>query len=190
MLNRLNEINIIESYSGSYYFTDNENPKTESYNSTKYRVNDGSLRVVITFKKNQKPKSFQLAEINGVSALFYGELYNFAELIDKLNWNNGYKKDVSFSHLCCLLYQKYGFYFAKYINGMFSIVLRDQKKDVFLVIVDRFGLARPIYYKMSGKLNFSTHLKLLLEKREIDHDIDKDSLALFLKYSYITTARR
>ena len=189
MLNRPNEINIIASYTGAYCFNNNEDSRRENNNSRSYIVNDESLTLQIHFKKNQKPRDFQIAKWNNIAALFYGELYNFDELIDRLNWNDGDKRDLSFSHLCCLLYQKYGLYFAKYINGMFSLILRDRKKDLFLIIVDRFGLTKPIYYKISGKLYFSTHLKILLAKQDIDRDIDKESLALFLKYSYIPSPR-
>ena len=54
-----------------------------------------------------------------------------------------------------------------------------------LLIVDRFGLARPIYYSISKRLLFSSHLKRLLLHDEVKTEIDEKSLALFLKYSYI-----
>jgi len=185
MLNRLNEINCIESYAGAYCFSSKKYSISENNDSRRYIVNDESLKLKINFKENQRLTNFLVARLNGVAALFYGELYNFDELIDKVNWNNGDKKELSFSQLCCLLYQKYGLDFAKYINGMFSLVLKDREKNVFLLIVDRFGSARPVYYNISSKLYFSTHLKHLLSSDEISADIDKNSLALFLKYSYI-----
>lgn len=189
MLNRLNELNIIESYIGSYNFYRADTSICRADDHTRYIFNDERLTLKAGFKIDQRSNHFRIARLSGISTLFYGELYNFDELIDKLNWNDGDKRNLSFSFLCCLLYQKYGFEFAKHINGMFSIVLRDRMEDVFLLIVDRFGLARPIYYSLSAKLNFSSHLKLLLETHEINRDINKDSLALFLKYSYIPSSR-
>ena len=189
MLNRANEINIIESYTGAYCFSSKKDPISKKNDFRSYTVNDENLKLKINFRENQRPKNFQIARLNSISALFYGELYNFDELIDKLNWNDGDKKELSFSHLCCLLYQKYGIDFAEYINGMFSLALRDRKGDIFLLIVDRFGFAKPIYYKLSDKLHFSSHLKLLLQVNEINRDIDENSLALFLKYSYIPSPR-
>lgn len=185
MLNRVNELNIIKSYIGIYQLDGNGTPPTRDSYLDNYSSGDSRLKLHIDFKDSQRQRDYQLAGLNGISALFYGELYNFDELIDKLNWNDGENRDLSFSQLCCLLYQKYGLDFAKHINGMFSLVLRDRKENVFLLIVDRFGSARPIYYNISSKLYFSTHLKHLLSSDEISADIDKNSLALFLKYSYI-----
>lgn len=188
MLNRLNEINVIESYNGTYRLRDDVSvPNPDS--SSDCFFSDNKLILDVAFKPRGIQGSPGMATVNGVFSLFWGELYNFDELIEIVHWRHDHKRKPTFSFLACLLYQKYGFDFAKYINGIFSVALRDTKRDIFLLIVDRFGSARPIYYKLSSKLVFSTHLKSLSGINDIIADIDQESLAMFLKYSYIPSPR-
>lgn len=189
MLNRANEKNMIRSYFGVYdlYHVNRFSHIHEDNNC--YMYYDEKLRLKTILSESKGYKGFRLTTQDSISVLFYGELYNFSELIDKINRDIKDQEYLSFSHLCCLLYQKYGCYFAKYINGIFSLVLRDSKEDVLLLIVDRFGLARPVYYNISSRLTFSSHLKFLLESKEFSSDIDKDALSLFLKYGYIPSPK-
>ena len=185
MLNRKNEINIIDSYTGIYDFKENDSSTIRINDSIEYLICDKNLRLMIDLKDKEKKTEFKFSDSDNISALFFGELFNFKELIEKINWGISDKETLSFSKLCCLLYKKFGVHFAKHINGMFSVVLRDKKEKLLLLIVDRFGSARPIYYNISAKLFFSSHLKKLLLNCEVDENIDKNALALFLKYSYI-----
>jgi len=191
MLSRINEINIIKSYYGTYNRGRRKSALIKDNYFNNHQIRDERAFLQINFKEVQLSKDFKIGKLghNNISALFYGEIFNYDELINMIEWNQSNKKELSFSTLCCFLYQKYGIYFAKYINGMFSLVLRDEKEDILLLLVDRFGLSKPIYYRLSGDVCFSSHLKRLLRDSNLKKEIDEASLALFLKYSYIPSPR-
>ena len=98
-------------------------------------------------------------------------------------------KTISFSYLCCILYQKYGLQFARKISGLFSIVLIDENKKKLCLLADPFGSARPLYYYVSDKIIFSNQFKMLMKINEINPKIDEKGIALFLKYSYVPSPR-
>jgi asparagine synthase (glutamine-hydrolysing) len=182
MLNRINEINIVKSFFGVYdlYGCSSITRRGKSF------VNDNKLKLNLKFQQDVQKDKFSLAEIKNISAFFFGELYNYEELVKKVSWQ---QNEISFSQLCCLLYKRFGISFAKFINGMFSIILRDQENDTLLLIVDRFGAAKPIYYNISSSLKFSSELKHFFIEDFGKREIDTDALSLFLKYSYIPSPK-
>jgi asparagine synthase (glutamine-hydrolysing) len=197
MFNRLNEIDHIESFIGIH--TSGKQRHNVHFNRALLKCQDeksilfysiGNYVFCLNFRKKEGRKKFQLTKINPkITAFFYGEMYNFGELciacgIGKADWKN-----ISFSALCSILYQKYGLRFASKINGIFSIVLIDGDAEKLYLFADRFGSARPIYYYISDKMIFSNQLKLLIKIPEINKVIDEQSMALFLKYSYVPAPR-
>jgi len=100
MLNRANEKNIIRSYFGVYdlYHVNRFSHIHEDNNC--YMYYDEKLKLKTILSESKGYKEFRLTTQDNISVLFYGELYNFYELIDKVNWNIKDQEDLSFSHLC------------------------------------------------------------------------------------------
>lgn len=184
MLNRVNEYSILQSYSGIYNIYGEGITLVNDCNGSQI-LKDSKLCLKAVYRKTPMHIDMSCPSGSNISALFFGELYNFKELADKINWPVDDRHNLTFSHLTALLYRKYGISFVKHINGMFSLILRDPIEEVFLVAVDRFGSDRPIYYSVTSKLYFASHLRILLLNHDCSREIDKDSLTLFLKYSYI-----
>jgi asparagine synthase (glutamine-hydrolysing) len=197
MLNRLNEIDHIESFIGIH------TSGKQRYNlkfirallncQTKKSIllhNRDDYFLCLNSREKEDPETFQLIQVDPkITAFFYGEMYNFGELCAACSIGNADWSNISFSALCCILYKKYGLRFAQKINGIFSIVLIDENKKQVCLFADRFGSARPIYYHISDKMIFSNQLKLLIKIPEINKVIDEQSMALFLKYSYVPSPR-
>ena len=71
------------------------------------------------------------------------------------------------------------------ISGMFSIALYDTEHDCLYLIRDRMG-EKPLYYGWSGDVFlFSSELKPLKKFHGFSGEIDRNVLALFLKYDYV-----
>lgn len=89
-----------------------------------------------------------------------GEVYNYIELISahKSEFTPHTESDVE---IIPFLYRKYGITFLNLINGMFSMVLIDQKTSERFLIRDRFG-KKPLYYnKKPDEIIFSSEIKAL-----------------------------
>jgi len=71
------------------------------------------------------------------------------------------------------------------ISGMFSIALYDNEHESLYLIRDRMG-EKPLYYGWSGDVFlFSSELKPLKKFHGFSGEIDRNVLALFLKYDYV-----
>jgi asparagine synthase (glutamine-hydrolysing) len=70
-------------------------------------------------------------------------------------------------------------------NGMFAFALWDRQQRALYLARDRFG-EKPLYYGWTnGTLLFGSELKALLAHPAFRGEIDRDALALFLRYNCI-----
>jgi len=122
--------------------------------------------------------------------VFNGEIYNHLSLrreLDSLNagvtWS-GYSDTETL--LTCI--DVWGLEETiKKCSGMFAIALFDQKDNSICLIRDRMG-EKPLYYGVqNGVFLFGSELKSLKKHPAFLGEIDRNSLALQLKYSYIPT---
>ncbi|MCO4783753.1 MAG: asparagine synthase (glutamine-hydrolyzing) [Candidatus Cloacimonetes bacterium] len=121
--------------------------------------------------------------------VFNGEIYNFKDLkleletIAPMRWRGHSDTEVL---LKCI--EQYGFESTlSKLNGMFSIALYDQKCQDLYFARDRAG-EKPLYYGQQGDFFFfGSELKPFLHHPNFKKDIDRDSLASFLRYNYVPT---
>src|SRR5260370_14892599 len=70
-------------------------------------------------------------------------------------------------------------------NGMFAFALWDAQERQLHVAGDRAG-EKPLYYGMfKGALAFACEVKALRAHPDFDAEIDRGSLALYLRHSYV-----
>jgi len=75
----------------------------------------------------------------------------------------------------------------KKCSGMFAIALFDKKDNSIYLVRDRMG-EKPLYYGVqNGVFLFGSELKALKKHPAFQGEIDRNSLALQLKYNYIPT---
>ncbi len=120
---------------------------------------------------------------------FNGEIYNHLELRIRLNNDSsGTIKWTGSSDTETLLscFEIWGIdKTLQEISGMFAIVLYDTKGRSLYLIRDRMG-EKPLYYGWGGdSFLFGSELKSLKAFQGFSGEIDRDALALFLKYDYI-----
>lgn len=116
---------------------------------------------------------------------FNGEIYNFKEIRKELE-EKGYSF-VSWSDTEVILkgYHCWGMEVVKKFIGMFAIALYDKVKEKVILIRDRAGVKPLYWYRKGDVLLFGSELKALYEHPGFEKNIDANSLALFLQYSYI-----
>lgn len=109
-----------------------------------------------------------------------GEIYNNKEVLEKLKENGFVFKTESDSELFLKAYVYYGKDVCKYINGVYSVAIwNDKKKELFLAR-DRFGV-RPAYYSvLNNNFIFGSEIKSVLEFPEMEAVVTKEGLCEIL----------
>jgi asparagine synthase (glutamine-hydrolysing) len=120
---------------------------------------------------------------------FNGEIYNHLELRGKLeidsenelNWNG--HSDTETLLQC---FDLWGIDRSlERIKGMFAIAIYDTIDKALYLIRDRMG-EKPVYYGwINNNFVFGSEIKSIKQFNGFQGEIDRDSLALFLKYDYI-----
>jgi asparagine synthase (glutamine-hydrolysing) len=123
--------------------------------------------------------------------VFNGEIYNHLELrrgLEKealegtnLKWKGHSDTETL---LCC--FSRWGVKKTlEHTVGMFSIALWDREEQQLHLARDRFG-EKPLYYGWVGKaFVFGSELKALCSHPEFSNPVDRNVLALYMRYCYV-----
>lgn len=120
--------------------------------------------------------------------VFNGEIYNFRELRDGLTalgktFRGSSDTEVMLEHICT-----HGLASAvRQLNGMFAFALWDREQRTLNLVRDRLG-EKPLYYGWMGRtFLFGSELKALCVHRDFRAELDRDAVALYLRYAYVPT---
>ena len=109
--------------------------------------------------------------------VFNGEIYNYKHLRKKLSNRKFYTN--SDTEVLLYLYEEKGEDFVKLLNGIFSFVIYDKKKDTLFSGRDRLGVKPLYYFKDKRKIIFSTEIKpiLIIQKTKFNTDAVKSYIS-------------
>jgi asparagine synthase (glutamine-hydrolysing) len=114
-----------------------------------------------------------------------GEIYNHAELRERLERAGHVFRTRCDTEVLVHLYEERGPAFVDQLRGMFAIALWDRLERRLILARDRFGI-KPLYYRVEhGELSFASELKALLRVPGFSREIDIDALEAFLAFNSI-----
>jgi asparagine synthase (glutamine-hydrolysing) len=119
---------------------------------------------------------------------FNGEIYNFLELRETLA-SSGHKfQGHSDTEVMLAAFDEWGVERAvKNFVGMFAFALWDERECALHLVRDRAG-EKPLYYGWAGDaFLFGSELKALRAHAGWVGEIDRNALALFMRYNYVPT---
>lgn len=118
--------------------------------------------------------------------IFNGEIYNFKLLKNQLKAKNIHFNTSSDTEVLLEAISFWGLEGAlKKVSGMFSIAIWDKKKLILSLIRDRMGI-KPLYYYFDGlSFAFASEIKALKMLPWLDFEIDKKSLASYVRLNYV-----
>ena len=124
---------------------------------------------------------------NNSAIVFNGEIYNHndlrseLELISKRNWSGHSDTETLLAAI-----EEWGFEETlKKVKGMYSIALWNKSSKNLLLACDRIG-EKPLYYGwVNNQFVFASELKALKKFPQFTNQIDRSSLALFLRFNSI-----
>jgi len=122
--------------------------------------------------------------------VYNGEIYNFSDIRSELVGSGRATsfKGTSDTEVILAALSVWGIESAlSRFNGMFAFALWDRERRTLTLARDRVG-EKPLYYGMTGStLLFGSELKALRKHPAWSFEIDRGSLPLFMRYSYIPT---
>ncbi len=162
----------------------NRGPDNQNYKL--YRVFDlnlymlhSRLNIIDINKRSNQPYFFK-----DYAIIFNGEIYNYLELKHDLK-----KKGIKFStnsdtEVLLKSYLFYGLKFLKNLEGMWSFVILNKKKQQVLISRDRFG-EKPLFYTFKKKeLYFGSEIKFIKSLSNKKFKINDDHLIKYLFFGY------
>jgi len=156
----------------SYYYSKLDNNKRIYLLHTR-------LAIIDLDKRSNQPFCYKNFII-----IFNGEIYNYLELRDYLK-SKGYKfKTTGDTEVLIKLYDYYGINFYDKLEGMWSLVIFDKKKNTIILSRDRFG-EKPLYYfNNSNAFCFASSINALRIISNINPTINFQYCNKILKLGY------
>ena len=136
---------------------------------------------ILDIENGSQPMSFK-----DLIIIFNGEIFNSPSLRSMLQ-NKGYSflTKNSDTEVLLKLYDFKGIEMLLELNGMFSFVIYDKKKNLLFGAVDQFSI-KPLYYSfLQNKFFFSSEIKPLLELECISRDLSISSIKSFFQLQYV-----
>lgn len=120
-----------------------------------------------------------------IHIVFNGEIYGYEDIRNELK-RKYFLKTTSDTEVILYLYLEYGINFIDKIDGIFSIVIYDERINQVILFRDRIGVKPLFYYYNGNDFAFASELKAFEELMN-DRTLQLDNTALYdsLFYLYV-----
>lgn len=173
---------VLKEMTDAMYHRGPDDAGHEVYNAAQYDLGFGQRRLSIL---DLSPLGHQPMHFKNYTVNFNGEIYNFKEIRKDLEQKGYSFNSWSDTEVILKAYDCWGMDMLRHFIGMYAIALYDKDKDNLILVRDRAGV-KPLYYSWQNDLLlFGSELKALYKHPSFKKEIDVNSLALFLQYSYI-----
>ncbi len=134
-----------------------------------------------------------MTSASGRYAIVYnGEIYNFAAIRAELDTAGppAHWRGHSDTEVMLAAFERFGIDGAlQRFNGMFAFALWDRQARTLHLARDRMG-EKPLYYgDVAGRFAFGSELKALRALPGFDRPVDREALALYLRFGYVPAPR-
>ena len=115
--------------------------------------------------------------------VFNGEIYNFLEIKNQLNYNFKTKSDTEV--ILAAIEVKGIKWFLEKANGMFAIALYNSQYKKLFLLRDRLGIKPLFYFYDNEKIIFSSEIKGILSSGLVDAEFNELAVDEYLANRYV-----
>jgi asparagine synthase (glutamine-hydrolysing) len=120
-----------------------------------------------------------------VWTVFNGEIYNFAELRERLRSRGHRFATQTDTEVIVHLYEDEGDECLKQLRGMFALAIWDARKQRLLLARDRLGKKPLVYTHVNGSLAFASELNALLAVPDVSRELNPVAIDQYFSLGYI-----
>jgi asparagine synthase (glutamine-hydrolysing) len=121
--------------------------------------------------------------------VFNGEIYNFQDLRDDLEYRGHSFRSRSDTETIVHAYEAFGDDVVQHLDGMFAFALWDARRGRLLLARDRTG-KKPLFYTFDGtRLTFASEMKAILACPWVERRIAVGQIPELLTFGYVHTPR-
>lgn len=117
--------------------------------------------------------------------IFNGEIYNFAEIKEKLVRLGHHFDTQSDTEVILHAYQEWGMEALEHFIGMFAFVLYDTHLETLICCRDRAGVKPFFYFWKDGVFLFGSELKAFIPNPFFKKEIEINAVGSFMQFGYI-----
>jgi asparagine synthase (glutamine-hydrolysing) len=137
---------------------------------------------IIDIKTGHQPLS---NEDGSIWVVYNGEIYNHADLREKMLARGHTYRTHSDTESIVHLYEEYGQDCVNYLRGMFAFVIWDKHRHTLFAARDRLGI-KPFYYRLQeGTFIFASEIKALLAYPGVSAEFNAAVLPEYLAFGYV-----
>jgi asparagine synthase (glutamine-hydrolysing) len=128
----------------------------------------------------------QPLHFGGLHIIFNGEIYNYNEIREELIQKGHQFQTHSDTEVILHAWKEWGEAAIQQWHGMFAIALYDEAKEEVIFIRDRSGVKPLNYYWKDDLFLFGSELKTLVAHPSFHKELNRDAVASFLQYGYVS----
>jgi asparagine synthase (glutamine-hydrolysing) len=108
-----------------------------------------------------------------------GEIYNFAEVRERLVAAGHVFRSAGDSEVCLHAYETWGLDFVSRLEGMFALALLDLRQRRLVLVRDRIGI-KPLCYRLTDSgVHFASEINAILADPAVEAEIDPFAVNLY-----------
>ena len=129
------------------------------------------------------PRSNQPMHRSRLHLVFNGMIYNYLEIKEELSTLGATFSTTSDTEVILAAYNQWGLSAFQRFNGMWAIILYDEKEKKIICSRDRFGI-KPLYYtRIANRLYFASEIKAFQAIKDWQPKINHTRLMEYLAYN-------
>ena len=150
------------------------------YKDNNFVIGHRRLSIIDTREISNQPMH---SNSNEWHLVFNGEIYNFAEIKEHLNYN--FKTSSDTEVIIAAVEEKGMDWFLSQANGMFVIAMYNSKNKTLYLVRDRLGI-KPLYiHNSNGNFVFSSEIKGILSSGLVEAKFNDEAVDEYLANRYI-----
>lgn len=118
-----------------------------------------------------------------------GEIFNHQHLRLRMEARGHQFRTNTDVEVLVHLYEEYGRSLLSMLNGQFSFVIYDRKKQVFFLARDHFGITPLFWVNAGGVFIFASEIKAILEHPNVQREVDPGGLDQVLSFPGLISPR-